>query len=250
MAGRLREHPSPNFGPRPDGVRIDMLILHYTGMASAAAALARLCDPAAAVSAHYLIDEEGTVFRLVPEAARAWHAGRAFWAGERDVNGRSIGIELVNPGHELGYRPFPEPQMAALEALAADILARHPIPPERVLGHADVAPTRRRDPGELFDWARLARAGIGLWPAAEGPPAEAAGGAAAPEAMGGLIREAQARLAAFGYEIAPSGRLAAHDRAVLAAFQRHFRPARVDGRLDGETLALIRRLPAPAGPAA
>ena len=124
----------------------------------------RLCDPAAKVSAHYTIDEDGTVYAHVPEARRAWHAGVSFWAGESDINARSIGIELVNPGHEYGYRAFPEAQIAALIALCHGILARHPIPPARVLGHSDVAPARKEDPGELFPWARLAKAGIGLWP--------------------------------------------------------------------------------------
>ena len=157
------DRPSPNHGPRRDGAAIDMLILHYTGMTTAAAALDRLCDPKTEVSAHYLIDEDGTVWRLVPEDRRAWHAGRAYWAGETDINSRSIGIELVNPGHEHGYRVFPEPQMTALIALSQGILSRHPIPPHRILAHSDVAPDRKLDPGELFDWRRLAMAGIGLW---------------------------------------------------------------------------------------
>ena len=157
----IRDLPSPNHGPRRPGAAIDMLVLHYTGMRTAGAALDRLRDPAAKVSAHYLVDEAGAVFRLVPEERRAWHAGRAFWAGETDVNGRSIGIELANPGHRHGYRPFPEAQMAALEALCRDILSRRAVPAGRVLGHSDVAPGRKPDPGELFDWRRLARAGSG-----------------------------------------------------------------------------------------
>jgi N-acetylmuramoyl-L-alanine amidase len=220
----LVDHPSPNHGPRPpDGV-VDMLILHYTGMRTAAEALARLCSPAAQVSAHYAIDEDGTVLRLVAEERRAWHAGVSFWAGRRDINSVSIGIELVNPGHEFGYRPFPEPQMAALEALCREIVARHPIPARHVLAHSDVAPLRRCDPGELFDWQRLARAGVGLWP----------GTATAPSA-----REALRLLAAIGYDIAPSGAPEAVAQAVVTAFQRHFRPARCDGVLDDETRALI-----------
>src|SRR5262249_6695143 len=149
---------------RPVAGRIDMLVLHYTGMRTGEAALERLCDPVAKVSSHYLVEEDGTTWRLVPEEKRAWHAGVSFWAGERDINDFSIGIELVNPGHEFGYRPFPEAQMQALEALARDIVDRHAIRPHRVVGHSDVAPTRKTDPGELFDWARLARKGIGLWP--------------------------------------------------------------------------------------
>ncbi len=161
MSGQVTDHPSPNFGPRPDGIVIDMLVIHYTGMPSGAAALRRLCDPVAEVSAHYLIEEDGRLFRLVGEAERAWHAGVASWRGESNINDRSIGIELVNPGHDYGYRPFPAAQMAALIALAGDILTRHPILTRNVVGHSDVAPSRKQDPGELFDWHALAAAGIG-----------------------------------------------------------------------------------------
>jgi N-acetylmuramoyl-L-alanine amidase len=142
------ECPSPNFDARPPGQAVDLLLLHYTGMASATAALARMCDESAKVSAHYCIDEDGTRYRLVPEDECAWHAGLASWAGAQDINARAIGVELVNPGHEFGYRPFPEAQMASLIELARDILARHPIPAGRVLGHSDVAPLRKGDPGE------------------------------------------------------------------------------------------------------
>src|SRR5437764_4448883 len=163
----MRERPSPNHGSRgePPNIRpINMLVLHYTGMHSAAAALDRLCDPAAKVSAHYVVEEDGAVWRLVPEARRAFHAGVSCWQGEQNLNDVSIGVEIVNPGHEWGYRPFPEPQMAAVETLCHDILARRRIPSYRIVGHSDIAPDRKSDPGELFDWARLARAGIGLWP--------------------------------------------------------------------------------------
>ena len=227
------ECPSPNHGPRPDGIAVDILLLHYTGMKSGRAALDRLLDPEAKVSAHYMIDEDGTVYRLVDEARRAWHAGVSAWAGAGDVNGRSIGIELVNPGHEFGYRAFPEPQMAALVDLAKGVLQRHPIPAARVLGHSDVAPTRKEDPGELFDWPRLARAGIGLWPDKAKPRA-------AP------IAEVQALLARFGYDVPHSGALDDATKAVVIAFQRHFRPSRPDGNPDPETVgrldALIARL--------
>jgi len=210
-----------------------MLILHYTGMMSAAAALDRLCDPAAKVSAHYLIDEDGTVWRLVEEAQRAWHAGVSSWRGRSDINAASIGIELVNPGHEFGYRPFPEAQMAALETLARAILARHPIPPRHVLGHSDVAPLRKEDPGELFDWPRLARAGIGLWPDfSHGPPHRRD------------VAAAQAALCTIGYACPRSGRLDDETHAVITAFQRHYRPARCDGALDDETAARIGALAA------
>jgi N-acetylmuramoyl-L-alanine amidase len=233
----LRDRPSPNHGPRPDGAPIDFLILHYTGMRSAEAALQRMCDPAAEVSAHYAIDEDGTVWRLVEEGRRAWHAGRSFWAGVTDINSRSIGIELVNPGHEWGYRPFPEPQMAALEELCRGILARHPILPQRVLGHSDVAPQRKEDPGELFDWPRLARAGIGLWP-------EFGLVSANLVAEEEAVPRARAALKRIGYEVPPAGDAAAMGKLVTA-FQRRYRPARCDGALDGETLARIERVAAP-----
>jgi len=187
--------PSPNQEPRPQGTVIDMLVIHYTGMQTGRAALERMCDPEAKVSAHYMIEEDGRLFQLVPEEARAWHAGVSYWRGNRDINSRSIGIELVNPGHEFGYRPFPEAQMAALIALAQGILGRHAIPARNVVGHADVAPTRKQDPGELFDWQRLAEAGVGQWP---GPARELAA------------------LAEYGYDISDGS-------AVLMAYDRHFK---------------------------
>jgi N-acetylmuramoyl-L-alanine amidase len=227
MTLALRDRPSPNFDARPPGQQVDILLLHYTEMASAEAALERLCDPAAKVSAHYLIGADGTIWRLVEEAHRAWHAGVSYWAGARDVNARSVGIELDNPGHGLGLAPFPEPQMAALERLARDIVHRHAIPPHRVLGHSDVAPARKRDPGELFDWRRLAAAGVGLWP----PPLA--------EAADLPLRQVQELLARFGYEVAATGRVDEPTRLALTAFQRHFRPARIDGDADRETAALL-----------
>lgn len=236
---RFVDRPSPNHDARPPGQAVDILLLHYTDMASAEAALERLCDPAAKVSAHYCVDEDGTVLRLVDEARRAWHAGVSSWAGADDINARSIGVELVNPGHSCGYRPFPEAQMAALIALATEVLARHPIPPGRVLGHSDVAPTRKRDPGERFDWRALAAAGIGLWPETTEPvPADA------PD-----IAAVQAKLARFGYAVPRHGRLDSGTRAVVAAFQRHFRPADVSGEPDGETVARLDALLAQLPPA-
>ncbi len=210
---------SPNFQSRPDGAVVDMLVIHYTGMQGAQAALDRLCDPAAEVSAHYLIDETGEVHILVDEENRAWHAGVSSWRGRSDVNSRSIGIELVNPGHEWGYRPFPAAQMAALADLARGILARWPIPARNVVGHSDVAPRRKQDPGELFDWCWLAQRGIGLWPRPVPP----------------MIHEAAALLADYGYDIADPA-------AALLAFQRHFRPLSCDGMADAETLALLNGL--------
>jgi N-acetylmuramoyl-L-alanine amidase len=234
----LVDRPSPNHDARPAGQRVDILLLHYTDMESAEAALARLCDPEARVSAHYCVDEDGTLTRLVDEAQRAWHAGASNWAGADNVNDRSIGIELVNPGHSCGYRPFPEAQMTALIGLATEILARHPIPPGRVLGHSDVAPLRKVDPGELFDWRALAAAGIGLWPEPAEPPEDP------PDTA-----EIQARLARFGYGVPRHGRLDEETRAVVAAFQRHFRPAAVTGEPDGETLARLDALLAALAPA-
>lgn len=209
------ETASPNFDARPKDGAIDMLVLHYTGMETAAAALHRLCDPDAKVSAHYLVDEDGSVRRMVPEHLRAWHAGRSSWRGSTDINGRSIGIELVNPGHEFGYRAFPEAQMAAVVELAGAIVLRHAIPARNVVAHSDVAPTRKMDPGELFDWARLAAAGIGLW------PAEAETCIMDSGSVGEMLSKA-------GYDTADA-------RAALRAFQRHFRPWRVTGRIDFET---------------
>ncbi len=226
------DHPSPNHDARPSGIRIDMLVIHYTGMASGAAAHARLCDPEAKVSAHYLVEEDGSVYRLVAEERRAWHAGVACWRGQRDVNGRSIGIELVNPGHEFGYRDFPAPQMAALIALARDVLVRRPIPARNVVGHSDVAPARKRDPGERFDWRALAAAGIGLWPEPSAPV----------PLQPGSIDRAQFLLATYGYELPRGGALDPPTQGVLIAFQRHFRPACIDGRLDAETLGRLETL--------
>jgi N-acetylmuramoyl-L-alanine amidase len=223
----LRASTSPNRDARPGSAAIDALVLHYTGMADAKAALARLCDPAARVSAHYLIDEDGTVIALVPEELRAWHAGVSVWQGAEHLNDRSIGIELVNPGHEFGYRPFPDAQYRACIELCQAILGRWPIPARRVLAHSDIAPARKQDPGELFDWHRLAEAGIGLWPAQVGT------GRRRP------VADLQRDLARYGYGVPESGVMDAQTGDVLIAFQRHFRPERIDGRADGATLARL-----------
>jgi N-acetylmuramoyl-L-alanine amidase len=225
--------PSPNYDSR---VRPpDMIILHYTGMPTGGEALARLQDPAAKVSAHYLVEEDGTVFSLVPEAGRAWHAGASFWRGERDINGCSIGIEVVNPGHEWGYRPFPAVQIDSVIALVADIRTRWRVPNAQILGHSDVAPARKEDPGELFPWKQLAEAGHGLWTEpdpAPGPPlAEGDEGTAVFALQAGLTR--------LGYDSAPSGKYDEATTTLVVAFQRHWRERLVDGVADGETRARL-----------
>ncbi|PCJ33819.1 MAG: N-acetylmuramoyl-L-alanine amidase [Alphaproteobacteria bacterium] len=228
----MMSYPSPNYDDRPEGVKIKYLILHYTGMNTGKAALDRLCDEAAKVSAHYLIEEDGRVFSLVPEGKRAWHAGRSSWEGERDINGYSIGIELVNPGHDSpgykgDYRPFPEAQMAALIDLCRGILTRHDIKPWHVLGHSDVAPARKCDPGELFDWQRLAEAGIGVWPVKADKKQSIAGNAAS----------FQERLSLYGYEF--DGHKDFPGQRIVTAFQRHFRPLDISGDIDDECRQIL-----------
>lgn len=223
-----------------------MIILHYTGMADGPAALARLTDPAAKVSAHYLVEEDGRVFALVPEARRAWHAGVSHWRGERDINGRSVGIEVVNPGHECGYRPFPKAQIKSVIELVADIRSRWTIPDALILGHSDVAPVRKSDPGELFPWRELAKAGHGLWveaPAAPGPSlSEGDEGLGVMVLRSGFLR--------LGYDCPRAGPFDAHLAAIVTAFQRHWRPERVDGVADGETRAMLMALLRAADPQA
>lgn len=201
----VTDHPSPNFDER--GRAVDMIVLHYTGMESGRAALERLCDPASKVSAHYLVEEDGAIFLLVPEGKRAWHAGVGAWKGDTGINARSIGIEIVNPGHEWGYRKFPARQTDMVVALVADIKTRHDISPSRVLGHSDVAPQRKEDPGELFPWGKLATAGhaIGRYNGEEDPAI--------------TYNEALALLRAIGYDAPDKAHAAA-----LVAFQRRFCP--------------------------
>jgi N-acetylmuramoyl-L-alanine amidase len=216
-----------------------MILLHYTGMPDAGDALLRLCNPIAEVSSHYVVFEDGRVFQLVPEGRRAWHAGRGAWAGETDINSCSIGIEIANPGHDGGLPPYPDTQIGAVIALAGDIAARWAIRPDRILAHSDVAPERKQDPGELFPWAQLHQAGIGHWvPAApvqdgrffaegdQGPPVEAM----------------QAMFALYGYDVPVDGIFDARTTAVVSAFQRHFRPERVDGIADSSTVTTLRNL--------
>jgi N-acetylmuramoyl-L-alanine amidase len=217
-----------------------MLLLHYTGMPSCARAIDWLSRPEARVSCHYVIDTDGLVTQMVAEELRAWHAGVSVWAGETDVNSRSIGFEIHNPGHDHGYPDFPDAQMAAVVALAADVVARWRIRPERVLAHADVAPARKSDPGERFDWHRLWLAGVGRWVAPAAVEASDPGLAAGTRHDD--VALAQALLRTYGYGIEETGMLDPATAQVLTAFQRHFRPARVDGRLDRSTLATLQRL--------
>jgi N-acetylmuramoyl-L-alanine amidase len=230
--------PSPNFDLRVSPP--DMLILHYTGMPTGEAALARLTDPDSKVSAHYLVEEDGRIFRLVAEERRAWHAGVSFWQGVTDCNGASIGVEIVNPGHEWGYRAFPDAQVDAVAALVGDIRTRWTIPDELILAHSDVAPARRQDPGELFPWRRLAEAGHGRWV----EPAAAPGAALAMGDEGPGVFVLQSGLARLGYDCARTGQFDEPTAQIVVAFQRHWRPSLVDGVADGETrsrlMALLR----------
>lgn len=221
-----------------------MIILHYTGMPSAERALKWLCDPESGVSSHYFVFEDGRVAQLVEEDRRAWHAGQSFWAGETDINSRSIGIEIANPGHEFGYVPFPDEQIAAVIGLCRDVLSRHPIPPERILAHSDVAPLRKEDPGELFPWDRLHAAGVGHWV----PPAPIVAGSAL---QAGDRRDAvadfKAGLRRYGYGVGSQPDYDSDTASVVTAFQRHFRPAQVDGVADPSTAETLARLIAALG---
>jgi N-acetylmuramoyl-L-alanine amidase len=211
--------PSPNFDER--SLPVTMLVLHYTGMQDGPSAIARLTDPEAKVSSHYLVAEDGQVLALVDEGKRAWHAGNSSWRGIADINSASVGIELVNPGHEWGYRPFPEAQMDALIPLVADIVERHGIDPANVVGHSDVAPQRKIDPGELFDWERLAKVRLAL--------ARPRRNLADPHwTPGGFLLA----LERFGYDVSDGP-------AAVRAFQRRFRPGTIDGIADGECRAIL-----------
>lgn len=233
MTLTIIDAPSPNFDARTKVP--DMIVLHYTGMQTGEAALARLCDPEARVSSHYLVEEDGRVFRLVAEERRAWHAGVSFWKGEEGVNHASIGIEIVNPGHEFGYRAFPEAQVAAVIALVADIRTRWEIEDSRIIGHSDVAPARKQDPGELFPWKRLAEAGHGVWAEADPAPGEPLSEGA--EGVG--VFALQAGLTRLGYDCAPTGKFDQNTREVVLAFQRHWVQTRFDGVADGLTRARL-----------
>lgn len=234
------DRPSPNHGVRNpvNGVTaVRLIVLHYTGMATAEEALVRLTDPAAQVSAHYLLSDDGEIYSLVPEDRRAWHAGVAYWQGQRDINSMSIGIEITNPGHDFGYRAFPPAQIEAVRTLVRDIMDRHRLEADSVIGHSDIAPGRKIDPGELFPWERLARDSMGRWPILSGTKQ--------------FISSDQAMtlLSRIGYATPLStdlgADLLANPSDVIAAFQRHYRPRKIDGVLDVETLALIQAFAPP-----
>ena len=233
----LIDAPSPNFDQRR--APPDILVLHYTGMQTGEAALARLRDPEAGVSAHYVVEEDGRIFSLVPEERRAWHAGHGVWQGETDVNAASIGIEIVNPGHEFGYRAFPDAQVATVITLIDDIRSRWSIPDARIIAHSDLAPDRKEDPGELFPWKALAGAGHGLWfePAAERIAALGGFLQVGDEGIGVVVL--RAGLHRLGYGLQPGSTYDEDTATTVRAFQRHWRQSRVDGVADGETRATL-----------
>jgi N-acetylmuramoyl-L-alanine amidase len=241
----VKLYPSPNHGERKGGARADCIILHYTGMADASSALLWLCNPLSEVSCHYFVFEDGRIWQLVPEARRAWHAGKSCWQGERDMNSRSIGIEIVNPGHDVtsptphDYPPFPDEQIDAVIRLVRDVATRWQIAPRRILAHSDIAPGRKIDPGENFPWQKLAAAGVGHY----APPAPIVDGAAYRLGdEGPLAQGVQSLFARYGYDMPITGIYDAQTKAVVEAFQRHFRPERVDGVADVSTLKTLRAL--------
>ena len=234
-----RVEPSPNFDERPGLGQPDIIVLHYTGMQFSHEAIHRLCDPKARVSSHYVVLETGAVIQLVQESKRAWHAGVSSWAGDSDINSRSVGIEICNPGHEFGYPDFPSRQIAATITLCRGILARNIVRPENVVAHSDVAPSRKQDPGEKFPWKLLALSGVGLW-------VEVGSGfdqePVKPDDSGVKVSELQKMLADYGYGIDTSSHYDVTTTEVVTAFQRHFRPSQVDGIADGATLQTLRKL--------
>lgn len=241
MSLRVIPRPSPNFNDRP--CPVDMLVMHYTGMPDAAGAIAVLTDGGRTprVSAHYTLDEDGTAYAHVPEDKRAWHAGVSWWQGRDDVNSRSIGIEIVNPGHEFGYQDFPLRQIAAVISLCKTILTRRgPISADRVLAHSDVAPSRKQDPGEKFPWELLSESGVGHWVRAA--PLSTDGVKLHPGDRGDAVTRLQRMLAAYGYGLEETGLYDDATRDVVTAFQRHFRQARVDGVADPSTQMTLRAL--------
>ncbi|HEU0082223.1 MAG TPA: N-acetylmuramoyl-L-alanine amidase [Bradyrhizobium sp.] len=231
--------PSPNYGDRAQGRAPDMIVLHYTGMPDAEGALARLCTVGTDVSAHYVVLEDGRIVQCVPEGKRAWHAGVSSWAGEQDINSCSIGVEIVNRGHDWGYPDYPRRQIAAVTALCRGIMLRRNIVPQRVLGHSDIAPARKQDPGEKFPWHSLANSGVGHWVL---PAPVVPGDALKSGASGDDVRALQEALKRYGYGIEPTGKYDPPTIEVVTAFQRHFRPAKVDGAADRSTLATLQAL--------
>jgi N-acetylmuramoyl-L-alanine amidase len=232
--------PSPNYGERKDGRRPDMILLHYTGMQDANAALDRLTSRASEVSSHYFVFEDGRILQLVEEGRRAWHAGASSWAGETDINSCSIGIEIANPGHEFGYPDFPARQIAAVTALCRSIFTRHTVPPVRVLAHSDVAPSRKQDPGEKFPWRRLHDSGVGHW--VPPVPLGERGDMLTLGDRGDAVAAMQKSLAEYGYGIVANGIYDSAMHDVVAAFQRHFRPQRIDGVADASTQKTLAEL--------
>jgi N-acetylmuramoyl-L-alanine amidase len=231
--------PSPNYGDRNKGLVPDMIVLHYTGMPDAEGAIARLCSDGTDVSAHYIVLEDGRIVQTVPESKRAWHAGSSFWAGEDDINSCSIGIEIINRGHDWGYPDYPSRQIAAVTALCRGILLRHEMPSHRVLGHSDVAPSRKKDPGEKFPWHLLASSGVGHW---VHPAPIVSGEGLRGGASGDEVKALQMALARYGYGIEASGLYDAATAETVTAFQRHFRPERVNGVADLSTLQTLEAL--------
>lgn len=230
---------SPNFGSRRDNQRPTILLLHYTGMETGIGAENWLADTRSGVSAHYLVHEDGRIVQMVRESDRAWHAGKGCWAGEADVNSASIGVEIVNPGHFLGHPDFPDRQIDAVIALSRGVIARHGLRPDRVLAHSDIAPGRKIDPGEKFPWARLAAAGVGHYVE---PTPPTGGGSFGAGARGRPVEALQSLLGVYGYDCPATGVFDQRTRIVVEAFQRHFRPALVDGRVDLSTIDTLRRL--------
>jgi N-acetylmuramoyl-L-alanine amidase len=239
--------PSPNHGERAKGRVPDMILLHYTGMPDVEGAIAQLCTPGTDVSAHYIVLEDGRIVQCVPEAKRAWHAGTSHWAGEDDINSCSIGIEIVNRGHDWGYPDFPLRQIAAVIALCRGIMLRRNVPAYRVLAHSDVAPSRKKDPGEKFPWHSLANSGVGHWVQ---PAPIARGELLQLGAVSDDVMNMQTAFAKYGYGIPVTGKYDGATMEVVSAFQRHFRPAKVDGVCDRSTMetlhALLSSLPSEA----
>jgi N-acetylmuramoyl-L-alanine amidase len=231
--------PSPNHGERTKGRAVDMIVLHYTGMPDVEGAIAQLCTPGTDVSAHYIVLEDGRIVQSVPEAKRAWHAGVSQWGGEDDINSCSIGIEIINRGHDWGYPDFPLRQIAAVIALCRGIMLRRNVPAHRVLAHSDVAPSRKKDPGEKFPWHSLANSGVGHWvqpaPVTRGETLQLG-------AISDDVQDMQTAFAKYGYGIPVTGKYDGATMEVVAAFQRHFRPARVDGVADHSTMATLHAL--------